>query len=128
MRLLLDTHIALWAIIDSPKLPAKARELILDPTSELFVSAVTVWEIAIKHATGRSNMPVSGAEAYRFFLASGYQLLPITHLHAIVTESLPRHHNDPFDRLLVAQAQTEPLKFVTRDALLARYGDAVLLV
>jgi PIN domain nuclease of toxin-antitoxin system len=126
--LLLDTHIALWAITDSPKLPRQARDLILDPSSEIFVSATTIWEIAIKRSVGRGNMPVSSVEASRYFAEAGYTILPVTAAHAAATEILPLHHTDPFDRLLVAQAMTEPLKLVTHDAKLAEYGEAVLLV
>jgi len=128
LRLLLDTHIALWAITDSPKLPQDARDLILAPLSEVFVSAASIWEIAIKRSLGRGNMPISSAEASRYFSASGYTLLPVTAEHAAATETLPLLHADPFDRMLVAQAFTEPLKLVTHDDAVARYGDAILLV
>lgn len=128
MRLLLDTHIALWAITDSPKLPKAAHDLILTPTAEIYVSAASIWEIAIKHNLNRGNMPISGAEAARYFSEAGYTLLPITAEHAAATETLPMHHADPFDRMLVAQALTEPLRLVTHDAMQAKYGDGVLLV
>lgn len=128
MKILLDTHIALWAITDSPKLPPRARELILSPQNEIHVSAASVWEIAIKHGLGRENMPVSGAEAKRYFEEAGYTLLAISAEHAAATETLPPIHADPFDRVLVAQAQTEPLKLVTHDATVARYGDGIVLV
>jgi PIN domain nuclease of toxin-antitoxin system len=125
---LLDTHIALWAITDSPKLPAQARELILEPSSEIFVSAASIWEIAIKHSLGRVNMPISGTDAIGYFSDAGYTLLPVTAEHAAATEILPLHHADPFDRILVAQALTEPLRLVTHDEMVARYGDGVLSV
>lgn len=128
MRLLLDTHIALWAITGSPKLPGQARELILAPSSEIFVSAASVWEIAIKHSLNRGNMPVSGADAARYFEEAGYTLLPITAEHAAATENLPIHHADPFDRMLIAQSLAEPLRLVTHDSMLAKYGAGVLLV
>ena len=128
MRLLLDTHIALWALVDSPKLPAKARELILSPSNSVVVSATSVWEIAIKHALGRGDMPISGQEAVDYFGQAGYELLPIMPEHAAAVENLPAHHQDPFDRLLVAQALLEPLRLVTHDTHVARYGDTVILV
>lgn len=128
MRLLLDTHIALWAITDSPELPKQARDLILAPSSEAFVSAASIWEIAIKHSLGRINMPISGAEAARYFEEAGYVLLPVTAEHAAATETLPFLHNDPFDRMLVAQALMEPLKLVTHDEMVAKYGDGILFV
>lgn len=128
MRILLDTHIALWAITDSPKLPKQARELICMRSSEVYVSAASVWEIAIKHSLGRRRMPVSGIEANRYFTESGYVLLPITAEHAAATQTLPHLHADPFDRMLVAQALTEPLKLLTHDAIVGKYSDSILLV
>lgn len=128
MRLLLDTHIALWAITDNPKLPPRARELILAPENEIYVSAASVWEIAIKHALGRHAIPISGEEARHYFAEAGYIALPISDQNAAATESLPPLHADPFDRILVAQALTEPLKLVTHDATVAGYNDGILLV
>ena len=128
MRLLLDTHIALWALVDSPRLPAKARLLILAPDNEVVVSAASVWEIAIKHGLAKKNMPVSGAEAKSWFTRAGYTLLPVTADHAALVEELPPHHADPFDRILVAQALDEPLRLVTHDPKVARYSDTVILV
>lgn len=128
MNLLLDTHIALWAIADSPRLPARARELIEAPANTLWISVASIWEISIKHALARGDMPVSGADALGFFRQSGYRLLSIEGEHAIAVEALPPHHADPFDRLLVAQALTEPLRLLTHDAKLAPYSDTVILV
>ena len=128
MRLLLDTHIALWALVDSPRLPSKARLLILAPDNEVVVSAASVWEIAIKHGLAKKNMPVSGAEAKSWFTRAGYTLLPVTADHAALVEELPPHHADPFDRILVAQALDEPLRLVTHDPKVARYSDTVILV
>lgn len=128
MRLLLDTHIALWAVTDSPRLPTTARALIVDPLNEVWVSAATVWEIAIKHALGRDGMPVSGREALHWFGVSGYRELGISSRHSCAVEELPPFHADPFDRLLVAQAQTEPLRLITHDATVARYSELVILV
>lgn len=128
MKLLLDTHIALLAIADSPRLPARARALILDPGNEVVVSAASVWEIAIKHALGRGDMPLSGAQALEYFSQAGYEWLPVLPEHAAAIGKLQAHHADPFDRLLVAQALTEPLRLVTHDAVLARYSDTVILI
>lgn len=127
MKVLLDTHIALWAITDSPKLPGQAREMILSPLNEIHVSVASVWEIAIKHSLRRENMPVSGTEAMRYFAEAGYILLVIGAEHAAATETLPAIHADPFDRILVAQALTESLKLVTHDATMARYDQGILL-
>jgi PIN domain nuclease of toxin-antitoxin system len=124
MRLLLDTHVALWAVTGSTLLPPSAAPLILE-ADEVWVSAASVWEIAIKHALGRGDMPVSSALALQAFEDAGYRLLDITARHAAAVEALAPIHRDPFDRLLVAQAQTEPLILLTADAALAGYGQAV---
>lgn len=126
MNLLLDTHVALWAIIDSPKLPKKAREMIESPKSSVWVSAASVWEIAIKHALGRGDMPVSSQDAMRYFHESGYRFLPVEAEHATAVEELPAHHQDPFDRILVAQALVEPMRLMTHDPVVARYNDTII--
>ena len=131
MKLLLDTHIALWSLTDDARLSAKARDLILDPENEINVSAVTLWEIAIKHGLNRSGpnaMPVSAAEAQLLFGASGYALLPITPEQAVLVEQLPPIHADPFDRLLVAQGLTDALRLVTHDAMVASYNPRIIQV
>jgi PIN domain nuclease of toxin-antitoxin system len=128
VRLLLDTHIALWALTDDPRLSAKARVLIEDPSNPVAVSAASVWEIAIKHALGRGDMPISGTESLDWFRKAGYDLLSVTAMHAAAVEQLPDHHRDPFDRLLVAQAVSEPMRLLTRDPLVVRYGGNVVQV
>jgi PIN domain nuclease of toxin-antitoxin system len=128
VRLLLDTQIALWTLTDSPRLSSAARELIGAADNEVFFSAATVWEIAIKHARARKDMPVSGVEAARLFAEAGFEELPITSAHAAATEALPAHHADPFDRILVAQSLVEPLRLLTHDRLLTRYGASVEFV
>ena len=131
MRLLLDTHVALWAVVDDPRLPAKAVELIADPANEVFVSAASLWEIAIKHALARggpNDMPISAQEALGYFHGAGYTLLDIAPAHVVAVEGLPMLHADPFDRILVAQALTVPLRLLTRDARMARYSDTVIMV
>lgn len=128
MNLLLDTHVALWAITDSARLTPTARSLIESPRSTVWVSVASLWEIAIKHSLARGDMPVSGRDATRYFEASGYRLLPIEAEHAAAVEDLPRHHQDPFDRLLIAQALTEPMRLMTHDPLLALYSDTVIKV
>ena len=125
MNILLDTHIALWALVDSPRLGAHARERILSPDTTVWVSAASVWEIAIKFALGRGDMPVSADRALGYFKQAGYRLLPISAEHARAVETLPRHHTDPFDRLLIAQAQHEPMRFLTRDRQIAAYGECI---
>lgn len=126
MNLLLDTHVALWAITDSPKLPKKAREMIESSKSSVWISAATVWEIAIKHSLGRGDMPVSSQDALRYFRESGYRFLPVEPEHAVAVEDLPVHHADPFDRILVAQALVEPMRLITHDPMVARYNDTII--
>jgi PIN domain nuclease of toxin-antitoxin system len=125
VNLLLDTHVALWAITDHPRLGDRARELIQSPRATVWVSVVSLWEIAIKHALQRGDMPVAAGDALHWFRESGYRLLPVEAEHAVAVETLPPLHADPFDRLLVAQAQTEPLRLLTHDPLVAGYGAIV---
>jgi PIN domain nuclease of toxin-antitoxin system len=131
LKLLLDTHIAIWAVFESDRLPNSA-EAILTAGDEVWVSAASIWEIAIKSAMPRiraaSPFPMSGGEAMVEFSRAGFALLPITANHAVTVDRLPRHHGDPFDRMLVAQALAEPLRLVTADKALAAYGEIVIVV
>jgi PIN domain nuclease of toxin-antitoxin system len=128
MRILLDTHVALWAITDDVRLPPAARNIILDPRTEVFVSAASVWEIAIKHSLARHDMPISGKEAAAWFEEAGYIMLAVSASHAAAVEDLPPVHADPFDRLLVAQALTEPLRLLTHDQTVAGYSDTIICI
>jgi PIN domain nuclease of toxin-antitoxin system len=128
VRLLLDTHIVLWALAGSPRLPSLAEGLIRDPANDVFVSTATIWEIAIKHALGRGDMPISGVRAAELCAEAGYRELPVSWRHAQAVEGLPTLHADPFDRLLVAQATTEPMRLLSHDAQIARYGEMVIFV
>ncbi|MFI3222543.1 MAG: type II toxin-antitoxin system VapC family toxin [Methylococcaceae bacterium] len=128
MNLLLDTHVALWAITDNPKLSQRARDLITAPKTNVWVSAANIWEIAIKYSLGRGDMPVSSQDAMRYFQESGYHFLAIDAEHAIAVEELPAHHQDPFDRMLVAQALVEPMRLMTHDSLVALYSDTIIKI
>lgn len=131
MRLLLDTHLALWWITGNPATPATARSLIEDPSNLICVSAVSVWEIAIKFARPKGlpdDMPISGSQALDAFVAAGFEWVPVLPEHAAAVDRLPPVHKDPFDRLLIAQALTEPLRLMTRDDRLAAYGSMVMTV
>ncbi len=128
MNLLLDTHVALWAITDSPKLTQKARELINLLKATVWISVASVWEIAIKRSLGRGDMPVSSQDAVRYFNESGYRLLAIEAEHVIAVEELLSHHQDPFDRILVAQALVEPMRLLTHDPLVSLYGDSIIRI
>ena len=128
MNLLLDTHVALWAITDSPRLPKGARDMIESPKSTVWISAATIWEIAIKYSLGRGDMPVSSQEALRYFRDSGYRFLSVEPEHAAAVEDLAAHHADPFDRILVAQALVEPMRLMTHDQMVALYGDTIIKI
>jgi PIN domain nuclease of toxin-antitoxin system len=119
MRLLLDTHALLWWLTRDAKLSPAARAAIADPDSEVAVSAASAWEMAIKSALGKLKAPADlGAQLARH----QFTPLAITVVHALEAGALPRHHDDPFDRMLVAQARIEGLTLVTRDAWAVRYG------
>lgn len=128
MNLLLDTHVALWAITDSPRLNAQARELLQAPKTTIWISTASIWEIAIKFSLGRGDMPVSSKDAVRYFKESGYQILPVEAEHAVAVEGLSPHHQDPFDRILVAQALVEPMRLMTSDPLVALYSDTIIKI
>lgn len=128
MKLLLDTHIAIWAVEDNPRLSGHAKALLANPETEVFVSVVSLWEIAIKHAKhGVKEMPMTAKDALGFFEASGFRLVPVAAAHVLALETLPRLHFNPFDRLLAATALAEPYRLLTADARLAAYGPLVLL-
>ncbi len=123
MRLLLDTQVFVWITQDSPRLSKAARALILD-ASEVYVSAASIWEIAIKAKLGKIDAdPQRMAQAIE---ESGFSELPITTQHAAGVALLPEHHKDPFDRLLVAQALAEPLRLLSSDRQLVQYSDLVI--
>lgn len=126
MRILLDTHIYVWWLADDARLTKYALKMIEDPANTIFVSAASIWEIAIKAALGviRAD-PEEIAEAVQ---PSGFENLPITSRHAVQVAKLPVHHRDPFDRMLVAQSLVEPMRLLTHDQTLARYGSLVLVV
>lgn len=129
MRLLLDTHVALWAIVDSPRLSQPVRTLIADTRNTVLVSAASLWEIAIKFGLARgspNDMPLSAAQALAYFEAADFALLAVTPQHAVAVGNLPHLHSDPFDRILVAQAITEPLRLVTHDPIVGSYSDAII--
>ena len=130
MNLLLDTYVALWAITDNPKLLQRARDLITSPKTNVWVSAANIWEIAIKYSLGRGDMPVSSQDAMRYFQESGYHFLAIDAEHAIAVavEELPAHHQDPFDRMLMAQALVEPMHLMTHGSLVALYSDTIIKI
>ena len=124
MRLLLDTHLLLWWLEGSPSLPAQARETIRDPENTVFVSAVSLWEIWLKQSLGKLRLPVDFTER---LAAESFESLPLLASHTRQVGLLPWHHRDPFDRMLVAQAQAEKLLLLTADEALTAYGAVVRL-
>ena len=123
MNLLLDTHIALWWLGDTPELPDAVREVVQDADNVVYISAATIWEIAIKRALGKLEV---GDEYLTEIAEQGFVELPIRWQHAQRVEALPMLHRDPFDRLLIAQAQTLGLTLVTTDAQIRKYSVSVL--
>jgi PIN domain nuclease of toxin-antitoxin system len=129
VQILLDTHIFIWAVSATEMLSPQGRALIADQDNDIFVSVVSLWEIGIKRSAGRRNAPAMSADvALDLGIRSGYRWLPVAAAHAVAVESLPPLHGDPFDRLLIAQAVTEPLRLLTHDRQVAAYSDTVLLV
>ncbi len=128
MRLLLDTHLLLWALAEPERLGSALRELIEDPENEVLFSAASIWEVAIKAGLGRTNFAVRPEEVVRAAVAAGFAELPIRAEVAARVADLPPHHRDPFDRLLVAQAMAGPMRLYTADPLLPPYSELVTLV
>ncbi len=133
MNLLIDTHIAVWSVDDDPQLTAKARQLMQSAhqSGGVFFSIASIWEIAIKFALrrGRRNeMSFSGYDALEKFEATGFSSIGIEPLHVAAVGGLPNMHGDPFDRLLICQAQIEGMSFLTHDKALSVYGDFVIVV
>lgn len=123
MRLLLDTHLLLWLAAEaSDRLSAEAIRLAENPESDLFFSAASLWEIAIKYGRGRSDFEVDPHVFRRNLLLNGYTELPVTSEHAVAVADLPPLHKDPFDRILVTQSMVEGLTLVTSDPIVARYS------
>ncbi len=132
MKILLDTHIAIWSVLDSEKLSDKAREIILDTDNEIYYSAASVWEITIKHMAHPEIFLFSGAHLEKGCEENGFQSLPIYNKHAAELETLVRPqnappHKDPFDRMLLAQAKSEGMKFLTHDTLIPYYNEPFVI-
>ena len=122
MRLLPDTHLLLWALAEPARLPAAARDVLEDLSNDVTFSPVSIWEVGIKAARRRADFGADAIAVHRTLLAKGYAEIEVNSLHAIEAAALPPLHHDPFDRMLVAQAQLEDLVLVTADKSFARYG------
>ena len=128
MKLLLDTHLLLWAAGEPRRLSKPARRLIDNPDNELLFSAASLWEVAIKRRLGRQDFKVDARLLRRGLLDNGYSELPIISDHVVATESLPLLHRDPFDRILVAQATVEGVTLLTIDSLVSQYAGPIRTV
>jgi PIN domain nuclease of toxin-antitoxin system len=125
MRILLDTQIFCWSFYEPHRVSFATREL-MNQAEEVFVSSASIWEVAIKVRLGKIN--ADPQELFEQIEANGFQELPVLSKHAIVVAKLPLHHSDPFDRMLIAQAMSEPLHLVTTDAKLKPYSELVVVV
>jgi PIN domain nuclease of toxin-antitoxin system len=128
MKLLLDTHLLLWAAGHPDRLSVEARRLIGDSDNELLFSAASLWEVVIKRGLGRDDFKVDSRTLRRGLLDNGYGELPIVSNHVVAVESLPAIHKDPFDRVLVAQATVEGITLLTTDSLIAQYPGPIRTV
>lgn len=128
MKLLLDTHLLLWAAGLPNLLPEPAKKMIEDSENKLYFSAASLWEIAIKRSLGRTDFQVDARVLRRGLLDNGYNELPIGSDHAVFIENLPPIHKDPFDRILVAQASVEGITLLTSDSLVGKYPGPIQFV
>jgi len=127
VRALLDTHVLLWWLVDDARLSRKARRFLSDPGSELYFSAASSWELAIKFALGRLTLPSPPRSLVpKVLREQSIRPLEVTHSHALAVADLPEHHRDPFDRLLVTQARLEKLAVVSGDPVFREYGTTVI--
>lgn len=132
MKVLIDTHIAIWAIEDNPKLSAKAKEILMDSNNEIFFSVASAWEVTIKHQNHPEVFPEDGQSFASGCEDNGYIALPVMlkHVYAVSTlkrsENAPRH-KDPFDRIILAQAKSENFMFLTHDSLIADYNEPFVI-
>jgi PIN domain nuclease of toxin-antitoxin system len=125
LNLLLDTSLLLRAASEPQRLSTRARNLLLDPASQLVFSSASLWEISIKNGLARADFNVDPRRLWRMLLVSGYRELPVTSEHAVAVNELPKLHTDPLDRILVAQARVEGITLLTVDKAVAAYGDWV---
>ncbi|MCM1161649.1 MAG: type II toxin-antitoxin system VapC family toxin [Roseburia sp.] len=132
MKLLLDTHIILWALDDNPKLPEQAKALIMDAQNSVYYSSAAVWETTIKYMSKPDKIRLSGSKLSELCRKMGYQMLPITDKHIAALETLVFYnehqvHNDPFDRIMIAQAKAEGMKFTTHDSKIPFYNESCVI-
>lgn len=132
MNILLDTHILIWALNEDPRLPEKARELILDENNAVYYSSVSIWEISIKHAVHPENVAFTGKELSQYCQEAGFLQVEMRDRHVFALETITRAegappHHDPFDRMLIAQAKAENMSFITHNSLLPYYEEKCII-
>jgi PIN domain nuclease of toxin-antitoxin system len=125
VRVLLDTHVLLWALADTARLSSRAREVLTDPDNECWISSASVWEIAIKVALGKYRLDFPLAKFESAIAAAGFRSIDVAVRHALAVERVATPHADPFDRLLVAQCEVETLRLLTADKILTRHAVAI---
>jgi PIN domain nuclease of toxin-antitoxin system len=128
MKLLLDTHLLLWAAGDPDRLSDTARTMIADSANRLYFSSASIWEIVIKKGLGRDDFRVDPARLRTMLVANGYEEIVVESDHALAVDLLPQLHKDPFDRILLAQARVERLLLMTADSQITNYGDGIVAV
>lgn len=125
MRILCDTHVLIWLLEDNPRLPGRVRQLLMASDTELFFSSVSIYEISVKHALKPESMPCSPEEVRQLAMVAGVGELVFNSSHARLAGELPWLHRDPFDRMLIAQAQMENMVLLSHDDYVKQYGDMV---
>ena len=128
MRLLIDTHVLIWLMVGSPKLTNRCLDLLRSEGCELFFSAASLWEVALKHERKPDKIPVAAEQVGRYCRECGIRQVPVRFEHALKISELDKIHADPFDRMLVSQALVEGMKLVSHDEDVIAYGDAVIAV
>ena len=128
MKLLLDTHLLLWAAGQPDKLSDEVRAFLLDASNSLFFSAASMWEIVIKRGLGREDFKVNPQRLLKQLVVNGYEEVAVSSVHTLAVEALPALHKDPFDRILIAQARTEGMMLLTADTIVSMYGEGIMAV
>jgi len=126
MKLLLDTHVLLWAAGEPQRLSGEVRSLLLDESNDLYFSSASIWEIVIKRGLGRDDFMVDPHRLRKMLVMNGYTEISVASDHALAIDRLPLLHKDPFDRILLAQARTEGFSLVTSDEQLLKYGEGII--
>lgn len=127
MRILLDSHLLVWLVGASDRLPLAAREVIENPENEIFFSSASIWELSIKYSSGKIGLELPPRMLYRVLIESEFKELAVTALHALEVDSLQPIHKDPFDRILITQAMSEGMLLLTSDEAIAQYNGPIRL-